>query len=147
LYVSRIIEFCKRIGAFKCIKQDDQLALLKPFYFELLAIRFSFLYDPNSDGYPVIEVCGTFWCYHNYIFDILQNEKGNQAMFMRLGIIDDSKKYHLTHIHRKFKSFLHVKMENDTTIRDLVCFWRITFSFIIVEIYFSISRLSHNSCS
>lgn len=55
-YVRRIVGYCNRVEAFKAIKRADQLALLKPFYFELLAIRFSYLYNAQIDGYPVIEV-------------------------------------------------------------------------------------------
>lgn len=55
-YVRRIVGYCNRVEAFKSMKRADQLALLKPFYFELLAIRFSYLYDAALDGYPVIKV-------------------------------------------------------------------------------------------
>ncbi len=55
-YVRRIVGYCNRVEAFKALKRADQLLLVKPFYFELLAIRFSFIYNVETDSYPVMEV-------------------------------------------------------------------------------------------
>lgn len=102
-YVRRIVGYCNRVEAFKALKRADQLLLVKPFYFELLAIRFSFIYNVETDSYPVME-----------------NEAGTKAVLMRIGLINDCRQYHVTAIHRKYKSCLHEAMEGDPTIRDLI---------------------------
>ena len=55
-YVKRVIKFCKRIQAFTTLKSDDQLIILKAFFREMLMIYFSFNFDLDKDGYPLMKV-------------------------------------------------------------------------------------------
>lgn len=56
LYVKTVINFCKNIAAFKCLKQADQMKLLKAFYPRLSALHAAFIYKAETDGFPVIVV-------------------------------------------------------------------------------------------
>ena len=56
LYIKKIVKFCKNIGPFKELKQQDQLAILKPFHSEIMSIRNSYLYCPERQGYYTIVV-------------------------------------------------------------------------------------------
>lgn len=56
LYIKKTIRFCKSVSAFRCINQEDQLLILKSFFTELMIVRFAFVFNPEKDGYPVIEV-------------------------------------------------------------------------------------------
>jgi len=58
LYIKKTIKFCKNFLAFRTLIQDDQLAILKSFFTELMIVRFAFVFNPEKDGYPVIEVSG-----------------------------------------------------------------------------------------
>lgn len=55
-YIKKTIKFCKAIGAFRGLSQDDQLTIMKDFFPELMLIRFCFVFNPEKDGFPVIEV-------------------------------------------------------------------------------------------
>src|SRR5699024_10991205 len=39
LYARRIVKFCKSIETFRQLPIEDQLIILKPFYFEIIVIR------------------------------------------------------------------------------------------------------------
>ena len=56
VYVSNVVKFCKQIPAFEWMKHEDQLSILKRFFFDILAIRFSFSFDVDRDVIPIIEV-------------------------------------------------------------------------------------------
>ena len=55
-YVKNICKFCKRIPEFTCLPLSDQIVILKPFFFDILAVRYAFTYDPETDGFPMAEV-------------------------------------------------------------------------------------------
>lgn len=55
-YVKNICKFCKRIPEFTCLQLSDQILILKPFFFDILAVRYAFTYDPETDGFPMAEV-------------------------------------------------------------------------------------------
>lgn len=55
-YVKNICKFCKRIPEFTCIPLSDQILILKSFFFDILAVRYAFTYDPKIDGFPMAEV-------------------------------------------------------------------------------------------
>lgn len=55
-YIKKTIKFCKAIGAFKTLSQDDQLTIMKDFFPELMLVRFCFVFNAEKDGIPVIEV-------------------------------------------------------------------------------------------
>lgn len=55
-YIKRIVKFCKNVSAFKCLKSDDQMIILRPFFMECLNIRFMFIYDVEKDGHAILEV-------------------------------------------------------------------------------------------
>lgn len=55
-YITHIIRFCKNIKAFKGLSSDDQLTIMKPFFFEFLSIRFSFNFIEKYSGFLVIAV-------------------------------------------------------------------------------------------
>ena len=57
IYFRWTIKFCKYFPAFNCLSADDKFALLKPFSFDMSAIHFAFMYDPETNGYPMFEVC------------------------------------------------------------------------------------------
>ena len=56
-YIKKYIKFCKQIAAYRCLSTEDQLVVFKKFYFEISAIRFSFLYDVSVEGFLCAEVC------------------------------------------------------------------------------------------
>ena len=56
LYVRRIVKFCKKISAFRQLTSDDQLIILKPFFIELLAVRFTYYFDIVNDGHYILKV-------------------------------------------------------------------------------------------
>ena len=56
LYIKKIIRFCKNIPAFRLLHKEDQLLIIKPFFTEMLLIRFAFAYNYEHDAISVIEV-------------------------------------------------------------------------------------------
>lgn len=59
-YIKKIIEFCKSIDAFHCLKSQDQLIIVKGFFTESLTIRCAYHYDAEQDGFPVRTVSFSF---------------------------------------------------------------------------------------
>lgn len=55
-YVKKVINFCKSLAAFRCLKEEDQLILLKAFYPRMSALYAAFIYKVEKDGFPVIMV-------------------------------------------------------------------------------------------
>lgn len=55
-HVRRIIKFCKAVSAFRELSPADQLVVLKGFHCEIGAIRGAFVFHPDMDGSPVVEV-------------------------------------------------------------------------------------------
>lgn len=56
VYIRRIIKFCKNIPAFRQLSSEDQVTILKGFAFEILAVRFMFIYDNERDGHAILAV-------------------------------------------------------------------------------------------
>lgn len=107
IYSKRIVKFCKSIRAFRSLKDEDQLAILKPFYYQLLVVRAVFMFDAHRNGYPVME-----------------DEAGRQAVFICLGdpgMLKKLKKWpQIKEENGNFFVTLQAEMENDPTLRDLI---------------------------
>lgn len=56
LYIRKIIRFCKNVVQFKMINKENQLLIIKPYFTEILLIRFAFAYNYEHDAISVIEV-------------------------------------------------------------------------------------------
>ena len=56
LDISNTIKFCKSLTAFRLMKPDDQLSLLKRFYPARYLIRLCHLYEPKQDGWVELAV-------------------------------------------------------------------------------------------
>ena len=55
-YARRIVKFCKKFEAFKCLPQEDQFVILKAFYFELCSVRFPYYFDETRKCMRLIAV-------------------------------------------------------------------------------------------
>ena len=55
-YIRKIVQYCGQISSFNLLGPADQFALLKPFCFDILLIRCTYLFDLDRKGYPVILV-------------------------------------------------------------------------------------------
>lgn len=55
-YATKVVAFCRALPAYASLPPEDQLAVLKQFYMELLTLRTSFHYDPVANGFPVLAV-------------------------------------------------------------------------------------------
>lgn len=102
-YTKKIVKFCKTITAFRHLTPNDQLALLKPFHSEIISIRTSFLYDPQTDG-----------------FVILLNDWEQQVAFVPLHCYRACTVLDLETYCRHFLTQLQVIMEGDPILCQLV---------------------------
>lgn len=59
-YARKIIKFCKSFEDFKCLDQNDQIVILKNFYFELCSVRFAFYFDTEKDCMRMIGVSNVY---------------------------------------------------------------------------------------
>lgn len=107
IYSKRIVKFCKSIRVFKSLSEKDQLAIIKPFYYQLLVVRSVFMYDVYRNGYPVME-----------------DESGQKAKFICLGdpgFGKGIKKWPQIKVENgNFFVRLQAEMANDPTLRDLI---------------------------
>ena len=103
LYIRKTIKMCKNISAYKSLKQDDQLSILKVYFIELIVICFSFTFDPKMDGFPII-----------------LNENSNKARIIPLSLLYEAKKQNALYFCRQYSNQFHNELEQDSTIRDLV---------------------------
>src|SRR5699024_3625855 len=56
VYSGRVSSFCQNMSPFNVLNHQDQLILLKAFYFELLNFRFFYMTDEKQDGFLVLAV-------------------------------------------------------------------------------------------
>lgn len=56
LYGRKTIKFCKNINAFKVTDQENQMALVKSFFSELIIIRMVYSFELEKDGFTIIKV-------------------------------------------------------------------------------------------
>jgi len=103
LYIKKTIRFCKSFAAFKMLIQEDQLSILKAFFSELMIVRFAFVFNPEKDGYPVIE-----------------DENRRQAVFIKLNLLYEAKKQNVLYYCRQYSQKFHAELEDDSAIRDLI---------------------------
>lgn len=71
LYIRKIIRFCKNVIQFRLLNKEDQLLIIKPYFTEILLIRFAFAYNYEHDAISVIEVGSfklLFKVYFKYFF-------------------------------------------------------------------------------
>src|SRR5699024_8566668 len=54
--VKMVIKFCKRMYAFAILNNDKQMAILKPFCFDILLIRFAIVVNLESRSWPALKV-------------------------------------------------------------------------------------------
>ncbi len=55
-YVKKIIQFCKSIPEFNCLKANDTLVILKQFTCDLMFVRSTFMFDTTKNGFYYTEV-------------------------------------------------------------------------------------------
>ncbi|KAH9407875.1 zinc ion binding, partial [Tyrophagus putrescentiae] len=102
-YVQKYCSFCKGVEAFRVLSAADQLAVMKQFYCEISAIRFSFLFDVEKDGF----LCVT-------------NEAGDQVRWIYLNIFGAFGRTDLERLYRRFCTSMKREMEGDETLRNLI---------------------------
>ena len=72
---SKRIRYCKSFPAFTALDRDDQLSILKPFYFELNSMRMAFNYDLVNDGFRMLRVSSTYWLTRMWKLTFFQNNR------------------------------------------------------------------------
>lgn len=104
LYIRKIIRFCKSIPEFKCLSNEDQLKIIKPYFTEMLLVRFTFAFSEEHNAFRVI---GAEAALHTIYFKVdLMREAKNLA--------------NLNLIFRQFVLEAQQAMDRDCTIRNLL---------------------------
>ncbi len=124
-YIGKTIRFAKSLSAFLVLSQEDQLALLKAFFTELLILRLGFFYQAATDGYLALvdhigspvsrggaNSGGGSSSNHNH---------NSQAIFIRLStLFGKANKLHQATLIRHFVISYQAVVDKDSTLRDLV---------------------------
>lgn len=121
-YIRRSIRFCKHISTFRSLNRTDQAEILKAFCLTVIMIRACFCYEVQQDG-----------------FRMLESEEGDKVFLIKFPIFVKSLGEEELQRNRKFTNNLHVKMENDVTIRNLVGMEKIH-KLYFIELSFSANR-------
>ena len=128
VYIMHIIRFCKMLTPFRLLSQADQMAILKPYFTELLLARFTFAYSHKEDSFPVYNVS----IYSVLVLllknwkstDLLQNKDPTYALWMKVSRLEEVSEQ-LAAFAKHYRQFIistQKEMENDVTIRNLVRF-------------------------
>jgi len=101
--VKEVIKFCKGLPSFASLSPVDQLSLLKCFYPEKTCVRCAFLYSVEKDGWVGV-----------------QSELDKKSVFVSMKVLKTWTKTDIFSIFRNFVYCLHIEMEDDGAIRDLI---------------------------
>ncbi|KAH9401621.1 hypothetical protein TYRP_017019 [Tyrophagus putrescentiae] len=122
-YIGKTIRFAKSLSAFLVLSQEDQLALLKAFFTELLILRLGFFYQAATDGYLALV---------DHIGSPVSrggansgggssNNHHSQAIFIRLStLFGKANKLHQATLIRHFVISYQAVVDKDSTLRDLI---------------------------
>ncbi len=118
LYARQIVRFCKSIAAFRLLPKDDQLTILKPFYFEIMVIRISYHYDEQRHAFPLVNselADSVFYVYmrQERMATVRGGGKGSTYKYKN-GSIRGRRH------QRRFVRALHEEMEGDLRVRNLL---------------------------
>ncbi|KAH9394030.1 zinc ion binding [Tyrophagus putrescentiae] len=105
VYIMHIIRFCKMLTPFRLLSQADQMAILKPYFTELLLARFTFAYSHKEDSFPVYN-----------------NKDPTYALWMKVSRLEEVSEQ-LAAFAKHYRQFIistQKEMENDVTIRNLL---------------------------
>jgi len=101
--IKEVIKFCKGLPPFASLAPVDQLSLLKCFYPHKTCVRCAFLYSVEKDGWTGVE-----------------SEFDKKAVFVSMEVLKTWTKTNIFSLFRNFVYCLHIEMENDDAIRDLI---------------------------
>lgn len=103
LYIRKIIRFCKNVVQFKMINKENQLLIIKPYFTEILLIRFAFAYNYEHDAISVIE-----------------NEIEQNAIWVKIDLLKEANRHSFALVYRKFMFQSKMEMESDVTTRNIL---------------------------
>ncbi|KAH9403651.1 zinc ion binding [Tyrophagus putrescentiae] len=101
-YIRRMVRFVKNLSAFSVLSEDDKMAAVKPFFMEMLSLRFIYNLDVVKDGHPV-----------------LADEQGTQTVFITFKACEVMHEKDTHERNRKFCYSFKEELEGDATLRDL----------------------------
>lgn len=102
-YIPKYIRFCKQIEAFKSLSSMDQMIVFKKFYCEISAIRFSSLYNKQTNSIPCLNI-----------------ETGNTVKSVNLAIFGKFGRNDLMTLYQEFCLKMNEELDNDTRLVNLV---------------------------
>lgn len=102
-YIRRMVRFVKNLAAFRVLTEEDKMATMKPFFMEMLSLRFIYNLDVVKDGHPV-----------------LADEQGTQTVFITFKACEAMQDKETNDRNRKYCIGFKEELEGDATIRDLV---------------------------
>lgn len=102
-YVKKIIQFCKSIPEFNCLKANDTLVILKQFTCDLMFVRSTFMFDTTKNGFYYTE-----------------DEKSEKVIFIPWDKCYNFKNQDLVRSIKSIGHLLKKQMEKDEVIRDLI---------------------------
>lgn len=102
-----LTKYCKCFSAFKLLTLNDQLLLLKSFNTSFHVIMISFVYNPQNDSFPVIQ-------------NALKNDQKGKMYHVSMSLYSPYENDNIAQVFRNYYYSLHLEMENDKCIRDLV---------------------------
>lgn len=103
IYFNWIVSFCRSIPAYNQLNGNDQFIILKPFCFEMLAIRLSTVYDRQKKGFPMFT-----------------GNSLKQLRFIDLETTKNLQNRSELEENLEYAAALQDEMQNDLVIRDLV---------------------------
>lgn len=117
LYARQIVRFCKSIAAFKALPKEDQLTILKPFYFEIMVIRIAFHYDEQRHAFPLVNSELADSVIYVYMRQEVRQAgvKRNTGSGNEPGNARRGRKR-----NKRFVKALHEEMEGDAQVRNLL---------------------------
>ena len=59
IYIKQYVKLCKKVEAFSVLKAADQLKIMKPFCYDIMMIRFSYIFNFERCGFPIVVVSGS----------------------------------------------------------------------------------------
>lgn len=54
--VGKVIQFCQSFSAFNLLSENEQLLVVKTFHTHLMIVKYSFEFNSQHDGFPIIYV-------------------------------------------------------------------------------------------
>ncbi|KAH9408007.1 Ligand binding domain of hormone receptors protein, partial [Tyrophagus putrescentiae] len=118
LYARQIVRFCKSIAAFRLLPKDDQLTILKPFYFEIMVIRISYHYDEQRHAFPLVNserADSVFYVYMRQERMATVRGGGKGSTYKNKNGSIRGRRH-----QRRFVRALHEEMEGDLRVRNLL---------------------------